>query len=239
MENYLSKNDTYWRSKLSNFYESGENIIEKFYTYIIPTEFIEKVIKELDPNPIKKILKGTKNGNHFEERILNKRFINKYLVYDSAEDFIRRIPDLIFEIVPCHCTLIWDCAVISESEKVIDLMVEKGLIKRVSFRNTIMHYSPLIAYFVAQGLCFEKASLIVAIARANNIPARIKGDLKFYGKRKPLSKTCHFWAEIYNKRMEKWHRIETVRHPLSQKFLNLFRKNKGEIFTESPLLPSE
>lgn len=238
MKKYLSKKDTYWKSRLTSSYKSGENIIEKFYTYIIPTEFIKKVIKGLDPDFIKEILKETENGNYFEERILNRQFINKYLVYDSADDFIKRMPNLIFKIVPCHYTLIWDCPVISEGERVIDLMAEKGLIKKVSLKNIIMHYSPLIAYFVAQGLCLEKTSLIVAIARANNIPARIKGDLTFYGKRKPVNETCHFWAEVYNKRAEKWHRIETVRHTLPQKFLNSFRKSKGKIFTESPLLPS-
>ncbi len=102
--------------------------------------------------------------------------------YKDAGEAIARLRTQIFEIVPSHGD------------------------PNLETHGSVM--TPISAFENGQGQCFDKASIIVGIARANGFKARILGgisarkDIGWFGHKE------HYWAEIYDG--TQWQGIDTV-----------------------------
>lgn len=134
--------------------------------------------------------------DYFKALVKNGRFR-----YGSARTFIDDMRLRIFEIVPKHTDY-----------RVLD---KRGVA-----------LSPITAFEEGKGECFQKASLIAAIAEANGFKARIVGGEKvlrftlkealanlIYGsveeRKAVLFGGKHYWTEIWNGFM--WEAIDTIK----------------------------
>jgi len=110
--------------------------------------------------------------------------------YENARQAIEDLRKRIFKLVPTH--------------KAVDFAssVKRGL-----------NMDALISLKTGKGDCIQKASLIVAICRANGFPARIVGNANFYGREHLIfgRKRGHWWAEVYDAKQNEWVAIDTVK----------------------------
>ncbi|AJF60547.1 MAG: hypothetical protein QT03_C0001G1061 [archaeon GW2011_AR10] len=107
------------------------------------------------------------------------------LKYESPIELIDDLRSRIFKLVPTH----------------------GPPIEKKDVGEGYSTYRPVKALQNKTGECFDKAAIIVAIARANGFKARIVGGSN--ARRGPMKLKAHYWAEVFNGGA--WEMIDTVR----------------------------